>query len=293
MNPSIRIPTVAAPRAALYASALALLLAAPAQAIGPEAPVDFVDHYVRDGFVVMVIEPERLASLDVTRAIYSDGTPLAREPDPVPWRQLRMFDYTAPFTGPDDFKYRDPRDKTPPRRAAEAERQVPSIARAAPRADLRLADASAAARAAPRDERPKRVGVLIPLASDKAAQLKDGAYAEKILARAHPANEDPKSKPLQMVYWAHFVVRDGKPAYVSQAEYSRMVDPPYDGLDALGEKVQWNEGRGAAAKLPVTKTKLGRAVPLGRAGGLAPEREQPARRKDQDAGRNADESRER
>ena len=38
MNPSTRMPTVAAPRAALYASALALLLAAPAYAIGPEAP---------------------------------------------------------------------------------------------------------------------------------------------------------------------------------------------------------------------------------------------------------------
>lgn len=292
MKPSIRPSAVAAPRAVPCALALALLLAAPAYAIGPEAPVDFVDHYVREGFVAMVIEPERLASLDVSRAIYSDGTPLSREPDPVPWRKLRMFEYSAPFTGPNDFQYRDPRDKAPPRRAAEAERQYPSIERAAPRAELRLADASAAARSASRDERPKRVGVLIPLAGDKAVGLKDGAYAEKILARAHPANEDPKSKPLQMVYWAHFVVRDGKPAYVSQAEYSRIVDPPHDGLDALGEKLQWNEGRGAAAKLPVSKTKLGRAIPLGRSGGLPPERED-ARRKDQDAGRTADESRER
>ena len=90
MKPSIRPSAVAAPRAVPCALALALLLAAPAYAIGPEAPVDFVDHYVREGFVAMVIEPERLASLDVSRAIYSDGTPLSREPDPVPWRKLRM-----------------------------------------------------------------------------------------------------------------------------------------------------------------------------------------------------------
>lgn len=254
--------------------ALALFGASPAGAIGPETPVDFLDVYVPKGFMLLVIEPKQVASLQVMRIVHQDGEPLTREQ--VEWKRLRMFDYTAPITGPDDFQYRDPHEHRKPQinRLQSAPSQLPSIDSAQLLPDLRLASGDTPMVAS--DAPPRRVGVLIPLESKAQRELKDGAYAEKFLARARLAGESETGKPLTMVRWSHFVMRDQQPHFISQAEYSRMIDPPTDGVDGSSGKIQINLGRDVKADVPIEKTRLNRAVPLGqlgRQGGLTPERD--------------------
>jgi hypothetical protein len=253
---------------------LALFRASPAAAIGPETPVDFLDVYVPKGFMLLLVEPDQVASLEVTRIVHQGGEPRVREH--VEWKALRMLDYTAPVTGADAFKYRDPREhgklRMEPDRAAPG--QLPSIDLAQARPELRLADPRSPVLAS--DRPPRRVGVLIPLESKAQRELKDGVYAEKYVARASLVGEAPTTKPLTMVRWSHFVLRDGQPRFISQAEYSRMVDPPSDGFDGAGARIQLNVGRDARADVPVEKTPLNRAVPIGLTGprgGVAPERD--------------------
>lgn len=254
----------------------ASLRASPAGAIGPEAPVDFLDVYLPRGFMVMVLEPRQIAHLQVTRVVHQDGEPLQRET--VEWKRLRMLDYTAPLTREDDFKYRDPREQPKLERDRVAMHAVPSPDTAKFQPDLRLA--SPTARTVIDDAPAERVGVLIPLDSPLKRDLKEGVYAEKFIARAQLAGESAKGKPLTMVRWSHFVMRDGKAHSISQAEYSRMLDPPAEGIDGSGEKIQLNLGRGVKADVPIRKTKKHYAVPLGRLGGVAPERDDSRRLKE-------------
>lgn len=254
--------------------ALTLFGASPAGAIGPETPVDFLDAYVAKGFMLLVIEPEQVASLQVLRIIHQDGEAVTREQ--VEWKRLRMFDYTAPITGPEAFQYRDPREhrKLQIKRLESVPSQLPSIDSAQSLPDLRLANGGSPVVAS--DAPPHRVGVLIPLESRAQRELEDGAYAEKFLARALLAGESATRKPLTMVRWSHFVMRDQVPRFISQAEYSRMIDPPTDGVDGSSGKIQLNLGRDVKADVPIEKTKLNRAVPLGQLGphgGLTPERD--------------------
>jgi hypothetical protein len=260
-------------RAFALRCALSLLLALaalPAFAIGPEAPVDFVDVYLPKGYLLMVMQPEQLTEVEAMRTVYRDGEPLSRAP--IEWRSLKMLDYNAPITKPDSFRYRVPGEAE--RSAAETSRlyvRVPEIESAQARPSLVLARPGAAL--VLRDERPKRVGALIPLQPESHRALKDGAYAERYTVRARIAGNSDKGKPLTMVRWVHFVVRDGQVRYIDQAEYSRMVDPPTDALDGAGGKIQVNTGRGIKADVPLERTRHHRAVPLGRLGGVAPERE--------------------
>ena len=258
------------------AAAMALCVtfaAIPARAIGPEAPVDFDDSYVGKGYLVLVMEPKLVTDVELVRAVYRDGEGLSRQP--VKWRELRMFEYTTPVTGPGHFQYRDPKEvDSRESKAAEAPAQpappaplesvkpVPQLELARPGTPLVV-----------KDEKPRRVGVLVPLDLDRHRQFKDGAYAEQYVARARLAGESDKTKPLSMARWVHFVVRDGKVSYVSPLEYSRLVDPPSDALDGAGGKVQVNAGRGTKADVPLERTKTSLAVPLGRLGGVTPERE--------------------
>jgi hypothetical protein len=117
------------------------------------------------------------------------------------------------------------------------------------------------------------VGVLVPLESPTQSDLKDGAYAEKFVARARLAGEPATAKPLTMVRWSHFVMRDRQARFIGQAEYSRMVDPSSHGVDGAGAKIQLNLGRDVKADVPVDKTEFNHAMPLGRLGGLVPERD--------------------
>ena len=246
------------------------LRASPVAAIGPEAPVDFLDVYLPRGFMLMVLEPRQIANLQVTRIVHQEGEPLQREA--VEWKRLRMLDYPAPLTRADDFKYRDPREQPKLERDRVAMPAVPSLDTAKFQPDLRLA--SPTARTVIEDAPAERVGVLIPLDSPLKRELKEGVYAEKFIARAQLAGESAKAKPLTMVRWSHFVMRDGKAHPISQAEYSRMLDPPTEGIDGRGEKIQLNLGRGVKADVPIRKTKKHYAVPLGRLGGVAPERDE-------------------
>ena len=242
----------------------------PARAIGPEAPVDFDEVYLGKGYLVLVLEPKLVTDLELVRAVYRDGEGLSRAP--VKWRELRMFEYTTPVTGPNHFQYREPNDRD--RKEAttaeapaqpmplESVKSIPQPELARPGTPLVV-----------KDERPRRVGVLVPLDLDRHRQLKDGAYAEQYVARARLAGESDKTKPLSMARWVHFVVRDGKVSYVSPIEYSRLVDPPSDALDGAGGKIQVNAGRGTKADVPLERTKTSLAVPLGRLGGVTPERE--------------------
>ena len=247
-----------------------LLCASPVAAIGPEAPVDFLDVYVPKGFMLLVIEPRQVASLQVMRLVHQEGQPLQREV--VEWKRLRMLDYTAPLTRDEDFQYRDPREQQKPERdRVTAYPAVPSIDTAKFQPDLRLAPPGT-----PRviDSTPaERVGVLIPLEAKSQREFKEGVYAEKFIARAQLAGEAENGKPLTMVRWVHFVVHDGRANFISQAEYSRMLDPPTEGVDGTGEKIQLNLGRDMKASVPIRKTKKHYAVPLGKLGGVAPERD--------------------
>lgn len=261
-----------------YAVCAALLLllcgAPPAVAIGPEAPVDFLDVYATKGFMLLVIEPEQIANLEVMRIVHQDGEPAQREE--VEWKRLRMLDYTSPITGPNDFQYRDPSEHRKPRahRPQSVPRQLPSIDSARSLPDLRLANGDTPVVAS--DASPHRIGVLIPLESKAQHELKDGVYAEKFIARARLAGESATGKPLTMVRWSHFVMRDQQSRFISQAEYSRMLDPTTDGVDGSGGKIELHLGHGVKADVPIEKTRRNRAVPLGqlgRHGGLEPERD--------------------
>lgn len=270
-------PTWSLPQRLLHAlrasalAALAMLGAAPANAIGPEAPVDFLDVYLARGYMLLVIEPEQIVELQVMRIVHQDGEPRVREE--VDWTAMRMFDYTAPITGPDDFQYREPRERGKPERDRKPPaRELPAIDSARPRPDLRLARSDAPAVAS--DALPRRVGILIPLESAAMRELTDGAYAEKFVARARLPGQAAGVKQLTMVRWSHFVMRGGKPSFIGQDEYSRLVDPPSDGVDGSGGKIQLNLGRGIQADVAVEKTEKNRAVPLGRLGGVVPEREE-------------------
>lgn len=251
--------------------AWALLCTLPARAIGPETPVDFLDVYVPKGFMLLLVEPGQVVDLQVMRIVHQDGKPLQREK--VEWKTLRMLDYTAPLARPGDFQYREPNEQ----RKAERPRlqavpdSLPFIDTARPLPDLRLADSDAPVVVS--DAPPRRVGILIPLTSPAQRRLKDGAYAEKFVARARLTGGSAKRKPLTMTRWSHFVMRDQQAHFISQAEYSRMVDPPSDGVDGAGEKIQLNLGRSVKAAVPIERTRKTRAVPLGRLGGLAPERD--------------------
>jgi hypothetical protein len=254
----------------------------PARAIGPEAPVDFDDVYVGRGYLVFVLEPKLVTDLELVRAVYRDGEGLSRTP--VKWRELRMFEYTTPVTGPGHFQYRDPSDRDR-KEAATAE----APAQPMPLESVKPAPLPELARPGTpivvKDERPRRVGVLVPLDLDRHRQLKDGAYAEQYVARARLAGESDKTKPLSMARWVHFIVRDGKVSYVSPIEYSRLVDPPSDALDGAGGKIQVNAGRGAKADVPLERTKSSPAIALGRLGGVPPERETAAPEKNRDEAR--------
>jgi hypothetical protein len=220
--------------------------------------------------MLMVIEPEQITNLEVMRVIHQDGEPMRREE--VEWKRLRMLDYTAPITGPDAFQYRDPREHRKPLKDLQSvPSQLPSIDSAKVLPDLPLARADSPVVAS--DTPPRRMGVLIPLESKAQRELKDGAYAEKFIARVRLAGESATGKPLTMVRWSHFVMRDQKARFISQAEYSRMIDPPTDGVDGSGRKIELNLGRDVKADVPIEKTKRNYAEPLGRHGGLTPERD--------------------
>jgi hypothetical protein len=253
-----------------------LIVAGRAAAIGPEAPVDFVDVYLPKGYMLLVMEPSQIVDIDVVRAVHRDGEPLSRVQ--VPWKSLRMLDYVAPITGPEHFRYRDPdeRDKRP---SAKAAVRVPDPETAQARPALELARPGEAL--VVRDERPKRVGALIPLAPESHRDLKDGAYAERFTVRAHLAGAGARDKPVTMARWVHFVVRGGKVNYIDAAEYSRLVDPASEALDSAGDKGLVNTGRAIKAEVPLERTKHYRAIPLGRLGGVSVEREVAPREREQ------------
>ena len=246
------------------------LFGLPAAAIGPEAPVDFVDVYAAKGFMLMVVESDQVVDIELTRVIHQDGEPLVREK--VDWQRLRMIEYTTPLTGPDAFQYRDPRDKraTVTRRTAPA--RVTPLEAARPLTELRLA--TPGDRITVREGPPRRVGVLIPLETPAQGGLKDGIYAEKFTARVRQAGESEPSKPLTMQRWSHFIMTQHKPRLISQAAYSRIVDPPQQGIDGAGAKIQLNVGRDVKADVPIEKTERHLAFPLQRhADKLVPERD--------------------
>jgi hypothetical protein len=254
-----------------------LLGAPPGLAIGPETPVEFVVDYMAEGYMVMVIEPAAVAELNVTRLIYRDGEPVVRER--LVLNELKTQDYTRPFTKPEDFQYRAPDEGAPPKPQREGKLEPQKLRQDAPanveaqQTLQRLAKPSVAAqRQAIVDGPPKRFGVLIPLVVDSFMKLEDGPYAEKFVAEARLVGEDPKGKPLTVIRWAHFIMTERQPRFVSPEEYSRIVDPPTEGVDPLGQKIELNLGRGAAAQMPLEKTKLNAAVPLGRLGGAQPEK---------------------
>lgn len=262
------------------AVALCVTFAAiPARAIGPEAPVDFDDSYVGKGYLVLVVEPRLVTDVELVRAVYRDGEGLSRQS--VKWRELRMFEYTTPVTGPGHFQYRDPNERDRKEAAtAEMPAQPTPLESVKPTPQPELARPGTPL--VVKDERPRRVGVLVPLDLDRHRQLRDGAYAEQYVVRARLAGESDKTKPLSMARWVHFVVRDGKVSYVSPLEYSRLVDPPSDALDGAGSKIQVNAGGGTKANVPLERTKTSLAVPLGRLGGVAPERETATPQKSRD-----------
>ena len=248
-----------------------VLGAIPAHAIGPETPVDFVDSYVGRGYLVLVLEPKLVTDVNLMRAVYRDGEVLSRAD--VKWRELRMFEYTAPMTGPQHFQYRDPGEGSRKESTQDdAVAMAPQIESARPNSQLELARPGAPL--VVKDEKRQRVGVLIPLDLERHRKLEDGAYAEQYVARAGLAGESGKTKPLTMARWVHFVVRDGQVKYISPAEYSRTVDPPGDALDGAGAKIQVNLGRDIKSDVPLERTKTTPAVPLGRLGGVTPEREE-------------------
>jgi hypothetical protein len=233
-------------------------LCTPVWAIGPEAPVDFLDVYRAKGFMLMVIEPAQVVDIELMRIVHQDGEPLVREK--VEWRQLRMLEYTAPITGPEHFQYRDPREKKPVSKPAAV--RLPPIETARTSSDLKLAQPSN--KIAIKEGPPRRVAVLIPLQTPAQAELKDGVYAEKFVARVRLAGEPDKSKPLTMLRWSHFLMQARKPRFISQAEYSRLVDAPVGGL---------NLGRDVKAEVPIDKTERSFAVPLQRGVTLVPEQD--------------------
>lgn len=258
-------------RAWRYALHLGLVFASvPAFAVGPEAPVDFVDAYLPKGYLLLVMEPEQLVEVDTMRAVYRDGESLSREK--VEWRSLKMLEYNAPITKPDSFRYRAPDDRQrSSTQSALDDVRIPEIDSARAMPNLTLARPGAPLIL--KDERPKRIGALIPLQPESHRGLKDGAYAERFAVQARIAGNSDKGKPLTMVRWVHFIVRDGQTRYVDQAEYSRMVDPPMETLDGAGQKVLVNSGRSIKADVSLERTRKNRAVPLGRLGGVALEKE--------------------
>ena len=247
-----------------------VLFGVPARAIGPEAPVDFLDVYAAKGFMLMVVEPDQVVDVELTRTVHRDGEPLAQEK--VDWRQLRMLDYTAPITGPEHFQYRDPRERKSGVAEKSVQRRLPSIDSARPRPDLKLAEPNTKVTA--KEGPPRRVGVLIPLEAPSQVELKEGAYAEKFAARVRLAGEAENAKPLSVVRWSHFVIKDRKPRFVSQAEYSRMVDPPSEGLNGAGRRIQLSLGRDVKSDVPIERTERNFALPLQHgAGAVVPERD--------------------
>lgn len=244
------------------------LFGLPAAAIGPETPVDFLDVYFSRGFMLMVVEPDQVVDVELTRIVHQDGEPLAREK--VDWRQLRMMEYTAPITDPGHFQYRNPHEKKLTAKSIQI--RLPPIDTARPQPNLRLAEPSNKINV--KEGPPHRVGVLIPLEAATQVDLKDGVYAEKFTARVRLVGESEKAKPLTMARWSHFVIKERKPRFISQAEYSRIVDPPVEGLDSAGEKIQLNLGRGLKSDVPIERTKRNFAVPVQQqTGGLTPERD--------------------
>lgn len=266
------------PRAFLLRCAAPLLLLAGigrACAIGPEAPVDFLDAYQQKGFLLLAIEPDQLTSLDVDRVVYRNGEPVAREP--IEWRALRMMDEVPAVTRPDSFRYRAPdeRDRDAGRADARIDVRLPDPAAAVARPAPALAAAGAPLLV--RDARPQRMGALIPLAPERHRDLKPGAYAERYTARARLAGAGAKDKPLAMARWVYFLVEDGRVRYIDQAEYARVADPDADALDGAGERIRVRAGRDVKADVPLERTRRGKAIPLGRIGGVAVERESAAR----------------
>lgn len=265
-------------RAAAAAGVLgaALLASAPGFAIGPETPVEFVADYMAEGYMVMVVEPAAVAELNVMRLIYRDGEPVVREQ--LVLNELKTQDYTAPLTKPEDFQYRSPDEAAPPKPQREGRLEPLKLRQDGPanvetqQTLQRLSKPSIAPqRQAVVEGPPKRFGVLIPLVVESMTKLEDGPYAEKFVAEARLVGEDPKGKPLTVIRWAHFIMTERQPRFVSPEEYSRIVDPSASGVDPLGQKIELNTGRGAASKIPLEKTKLNAAVPLGRFGGAQSE----------------------
>ena len=267
------IPPVARRSQPMFRMPVLLALALfglPAGAIGPEAPVDFLDVYAARGFMLMVVEPDQVVDVELTRTVHQDGEPLAREN--VEWRQLRMMEYTAPITRPEHFQYRDPREKKASAAEKSAQLRLPSIDSARLRPDLKLAEPGT--RITAKEGPPRRVGVLIPLQTASQLELKDGVYAEKFAARVRLAGEAENAKPLSVVRWSHFVIKDRKPRFVSQAEYSRLVDPRSEGLSSTGRKIQLNLGRDVKADVPIEKTERNFALQVQHGtGALMPERD--------------------
>ena len=259
-------------RHVLCAALLLLLFGAlPAGAIGPETPVDFLDVYAAKGFMLLVIEPEQITNLGVMRIIHQAASPCGAKkssgsgcgcsitPRPSLARTTFSIAIRANTESPGSTLNPSPvscRQSIRRSRCQMCVSQAPVVASDAP---------------------PDRMGVLIPLESKAQRELKDGAYAEKFIARARLVGESATGKPLTMVRWSHFVMRDQRPRFISQAEYSRTLDPPTDGVDGSGGKIELNLGRDVKADVPIEKTSPNQAVPLGqlgRHGGLTPERDE-------------------
>lgn len=118
------------------------------------------------------------------------------------------------------------------------------------------------------DPETNELVISIPLRFEKMKELKEGAYAQKLVAKGRWSAERDSKQMVEDQRWVYFVIEKGVPRRVNVEEYSRLVDPPRQDVGIAGEPTVVQFGIDRKEEMPADRTKPNKAISLGREGGV-------------------------
>ncbi len=255
-------------------------------ATGLEPPIDFWGDNVLNGTLILVVDPALVTDLDVQFRAHKTGEVLSEQkldlnklesgkgpsrnilqnPTLTNSQRTKIYGKTTRRTQRIEFSHNQ-------KMTAELMRKLKMRD---VKADLRVPEAK------------RRFAVSIPLSRViDVKKMKPGYIATKFIATAQWRQGG--KKPIYVEQWVYFNMSNGKIKPVSLDEYSRKVDPAVKDISIEGKPVLMNLGNDRAEDTPLSKTKMSKAIAIGRLDG---EPLEVSERKTRSAKRYVDESNE-
>lgn len=233
-------------------------------ATGLEPPIDFWGENVLSGTLILVVDPALVTDLDVQFRAHKTGEVLSEqkldlnklESGKAPIRNIlqnptltnsqraRIYGKTA--RKPQGIRFTHNQKMTTELMRKLKMRDV--------KADLKM------------PEEKRRFAVSIPLSRViDTKKMKPGYIATKFIATAKWRQGG--KKPIYVEQWVYFNMSDGKIKPVSLDEYSKKVDPAVKDISIEGKPVLMNLGKDRAEDTPLSRTKMSKAIAIGRLDG--------------------------